>query len=168
MVENINVSHTFWGAVPIHVLMFAAEFCSWLGHFSEVTIRPGPQLIGLGRLLSVGMEQLVGSEGVDRPSERQSVVEAEPFAGVAVPLDVEAVAADPIEPDEGRVELFAKCFRKARAVALNEAMLGAVPFAEDVDRIVELGRSYGRQEAGLIEVLDQVLAGRGNRGFFCR
>jgi hypothetical protein len=95
-------------------------------------------------------------------------VEAEPFSGVAVPLDLETVAADPIEADEGGVELFAEIFREAGTVSLNEAMLGAVPFADNVDGIVEFGGPYGRQEAGLIEVLDQVLAGRSNRRLFRR
>ncbi len=35
-------------------------------------------------------------------------MQAEPFSGVPVPLDVEAVAADPVEAGEGGVELFAE------------------------------------------------------------
>jgi len=34
-------------------------------------------------------------------------MQAEPFSGVAVPLDVEAIAAGPVEAGEGGVELFA-------------------------------------------------------------
>ena len=40
-------------------------------------------------------------------------MEAEPFAGVTVPLDVEPVAADPVETGEGSVELFAEVVREA-------------------------------------------------------
>jgi hypothetical protein len=35
-------------------------------------------------------------------------MQAEPFSGVAMPLEVEAVAADPVETGEGRVKLFAE------------------------------------------------------------
>jgi hypothetical protein len=50
---------------------------------------------------------------------------------VAVPLEVEAIAANPVEAGEGRVKLFAEILQEAGAVALNEAILGAVPLAED-------------------------------------
>jgi hypothetical protein len=43
-----------------------------------------------------------------------------------------------------------------------------VPFAEDIDGIVELRRPDGWQEAGLEDVIDQVLASGGYRRFFCR
>src|SRR5258705_3394826 len=86
-------------------------------------------------------------------------MQAEPFSGVAMPLEVEAVAADPVETGEGRVKLFAEILRETGAVALNEAILGAVPLAEDIDGIVELRRPDGGQKAGLQEVVDQVLAG---------
>ena len=49
-------------------------------------------------------------------------MQAEPFSGMTVPLDVEAVAADPVEAGEGGVELFAEILREAGAVALNEAI----------------------------------------------
>src|SRR4051794_10894773 len=95
-------------------------------------------------------------------------MQAEPFSGVAMPLEVEAVTADPIETGEGRVKLFAEILRDAGAVALNEAILRAVPLAKDIDGIVELGRPDGGQKAGLQEVVDQVLAGGRHRRFFCR
>src|SRR5436189_2324392 len=95
-------------------------------------------------------------------------MEAEPFSGVTVPLDVEAVTADPIGAGERGVELFAEILRETGAVALNEAILGAVPLAEDIDGIVELRRPDGGEEAGLQEVVDQVLAGGGHRRFLCR
>ena len=55
-------------------------------------------------------------------------MQAEPFSGVTVPLDFEAVAADPVEAGERGVELLAEILWKAGAVALNEAIFGAVPF----------------------------------------
>ena len=95
-------------------------------------------------------------------------MQAEPFSGVAMPLEVEAVSADPVETGEGRVKLFAEILRETGAVALNEAILGAVPLAKYIDGIVELRRPDGGQEAGLQEVVDQVLTGGGHRRFFCR
>ncbi|MEH2558036.1 hypothetical protein V1286_005565 [Bradyrhizobium algeriense] len=65
-----------------------------------------------------------------------------------MPLEVEAVAADPVETGEGRVKLFAEILRETGAVALNEAILGAVPLAEDVDGIVELRRPDGGAGSG--------------------
>src|ERR1700677_4616750 len=109
-----------------------------------------PYPFGVGRsaacLLNVpvlglhGVEDTVGSERFDRFDEIEAAMEAEPFSGVAMPLDVEAVGADPVEASEGRVELLAEIFREAGAVALDEAILGAMPFAEDIDGIVELRR----------------------------
>src|ERR1700675_1192759 len=87
-------------------------------------------------------------------------MQAEPFSGVAMPLEVEAVSADPVETGEGRVKLFAEILRETGAVALNEAILGAVPLAKYIDGIVELRRPDGGQEAGLQEVVDQVLGRR--------
>jgi hypothetical protein len=44
-------------------------------------------------------------------------METEPFSGVAMPLDVEAVAAYPVEAGEGCIELFAEVIREAGAIA---------------------------------------------------
>src|SRR6201986_3605852 len=105
------------------------------------------------------MEQSVGSQRVDRLSECQAAMDAEPLSGVTVPLAVEAIAADPVETGERGIELFAEILREARAVALNEAIFGAVPLSQDIDGIVELRRPDSGQEAGLQEVVDQLLAG---------
>src|ERR1700677_873101 len=43
-----------------------------------------------------GVEDTVGSERFDRIDEIEAAMEAEPFSGVAMPLDVEAVGADPV------------------------------------------------------------------------
>lgn len=90
-------------------------------------------------------------------------MQAEPFSGVTVPLDVEAIAADPVEAGERCVELFAEVFREAGAVASNEAILGAVPLSPDIDGVVELRRPDSGQETGLQEVVDQLLAAMANR-----
>ena len=76
-------------------------------------------------------------------------MQAEPLSGVTVPLDVEAVAADPVEACERGVELLAEILREAGAVALNEAIFGAVPLSQDIDGVVELRRPDGREEARL-------------------
>jgi hypothetical protein len=82
-------------------------------------------------------------------------MEPEPFAGLTVPLDVEAIAVDPVEAGERGVELLAEILREAGAVALNEAIFGAVRFSQDIDGIVELRRPDSGQETGLQEVVDQ-------------
>src|SRR5215831_11496749 len=95
-------------------------------------------------------------------------MEAEPFSGVTVPPDVEAITADPVEAGERGVELFAEILGETGAVALNEAIFGAVPLSEDIDGIVELRRPDSGQKAGLQEVVDELLAGARHRRFICR
>lgn len=95
-------------------------------------------------------------------------MQAEPFSGVTVPLDVEAVAADPVETGEGGVELLAEVLWEAGAVALNEAVFGAVPLSQDIDGVIELRGPDGGEETGLQEVIDQLLAGRRHGRFFYR
>lgn len=92
------------------------------------------------------MEQCIGLELFHGHGKRQPAVEGESLSGVAVPLDVETVAANPIEADKGGVELFTDIFREAGTVSLNEPMLGAVPFANNVHGIVEFSGPYGRRE----------------------
>ena len=112
------------------------------------------------------MEQYVGFSCVNRFREREAAMEAKPFSGVTVPLDVEAIAADPIEASEWGVELFAEIPRKAGAVALNEPIFGAVPLSQDIDRVVKLRQPDRGQEVGLQEVVDQLLAGGRHRRFY--
>jgi hypothetical protein len=61
------------------------------------------------------VEDAVGSERFDRFDEIEAAMEAEPFSGVAMPRDVEAVGADSVEASERRVELLAEIFREGRA-----------------------------------------------------
>jgi len=95
-------------------------------------------------------------------------MQAKPFAGVTMPLEVKAIAADPVEAGERGVELLAEILREAGAVTLDEPISGAVPFSLDVDGIVELRGPDGGQEAGLQEVVDQLLTGGRHRRFICR
>jgi hypothetical protein len=82
-----------------------------------------------------------------------------------MPLDVEAVVTDPIEADEGGVELLAEVFRESGAIALDEAIAGALPLALDVDAVVELGWADGGQEPRLQDLVDEPLAGGGDARF---
>ncbi len=100
----------------------------------------------------------VGFDSCDGFDEGQAVIESEPLPGMAMPLDVETIAAGPVEAGEGRVELFAEIVRETETVALDEAVLSAAPFAQDIDWVVELGRLDLGQEPGLHEVGDQVFA----------
>jgi len=53
------------------------------------------------------MEQPFGPKRINCFGEGKAAMQAEPFSGVAVPLEIEAIAADPVEAGEGRVELLA-------------------------------------------------------------
>jgi len=77
---------------------------------------------------------------------------------VTVPLDIEAVAADPIDTGEGGVEFLAEVIGEARAVTLQEPVLASVPFAPNIDRVVESCRGDGQQKAGFQDGVDEHLA----------
>jgi len=116
---------------------------------------------------SDGVKHSVGFEGLDCFGERQAPMEAEPLPGVAMPLDIEGIASDPVEAGERRIELFAKIVWKARSITLDEAVFGAMPFPVNVDRIVE-GRWPDRgKEARFQEHPDELLASVRYRGLFC-
>ena len=70
-----------------------------------------------------------------------------------------------VEPSEGLVELLAEIFGKAGAETLDEAVSAAAPFAEDIDRVVELCGTNFWQEARLQRVVDEPFAGRGDPVF---
>ena len=53
------------------------------------------------------MEQAFGPERVNRFDEGKAAMQAEPFSGVAVPPEVVAITADPVEAGERRVKLLA-------------------------------------------------------------
>src|ERR1700728_3628623 len=89
-------------------------------------------------------------------------MEAEPFAGMPMPLKVEAPGADPVQTRECRVKLLAEVLGKAGPIALNEAIACSVPFPADVNRVVELGRPDDGQESRFQYLVDQSLTGGGD------
>ena len=100
------------------------------------------------------MQNAVGLEGFDGFFEGEAVMEGKPLASVAMPLNIKAVGADPVEAGEGRIELLAEIVREAGAVALDEAIFGTEPSAENVDGIVELigwtdGRKRGLRKSSI-------------------
>jgi hypothetical protein len=100
----------------------------------------------------------VGFDGFDGFVERQAAIDPPPLTGVAVLLEIEAVAGDPVEAGEGRVKLFAEVAGEAGTISLHEAVLRTAPFAEDIDGVVELRGPDLGQEPGPHEVGDQVFA----------
>src|SRR5690606_2921767 len=106
----------------------------------------------------VWVQELVSGDGFDRLRQVESAVQAEPFAGVTMPVDIEAIAGDPVQACEGSVELFASVLWEAGTIALEKPILGAVPFAENVDGIVELRRPDAGQVTRLEDFVDQPLA----------
>ncbi len=106
----------------------------------------------------VRVQELVSGDGFDRSRQVESAVQAEPFACVTMPVDIEAIAGDPVQACEGSVELFASVLWEAGTVALNKAIPGAMPFAENVDGIVELRGSDAGQVTRLEDLVDQPLA----------
>jgi len=112
------------------------------------------------------MQEFVGFDGFEGGFERQALVDAEPLAGMAMPLDIERVTADPVDANEGCIELLTEVLRKARAVALQEAIFVAVPFSLDVDGIIERGLHDDREEARFQDGVDKGLACRGNSSLF--
>lgn len=106
--------------------------------------------------MPVGLDSL---QGLD---EGLAAVETKPGARVPIPLDVEAIVADPVEADEGGVELFAEVFRESGSVALDEAIAGSLPLALDIDTVVEHVGGYGRQEPRLQDLVDEPLASGGD------
>lgn len=106
--------------------------------------------------VSVGLDDLQGlGEGL-------APVDAMPCVSMSMPLDVEAIGADPIKADEWSVELFAEVFRESGSVALDKAVAWALPFALDVDAVVERGGINGRQEAWLQYLVDEPLTRGGD------
>jgi hypothetical protein len=125
-----------------------------------------PRKIADWRFSLYGVKDAVGPEYFDGFDESEAAMKAEPFSGVAMPLNVEAITAYPVEAGKWGIELLAQIIREAGAITLDEAILGAVPFAENIDWIVELCRPDRGQESRLQELSDQPLAGLGDAGLF--
>ena len=77
-------------------------------------------------------------------------MEAEPFSGVTVPLDVEAIAADPVEAGERSVELFAEVLREAGSVACCRLLRST--FRKNFQLIDQVDRSKSVR-AGIFRVI---------------
>ena len=93
-------------------------------------------------------------------------MDAEPLPGVPMPLHIETVLPDPVDPDERRIELLAAIVVEAGAVALQEAVFAAVPFSLDIDRVVERRHINVRQKARLQDGVDECLTGISDGSFF--
>ena len=98
--------------------------------------------------------------------EGEILIDAKPGACVAMPLDIKAVFAFPIEAGEWRVEFSAEVFGEAGSVSLNEAIIIAEPFSADVDGVVELCLADFRQESWLERAGDEYLTSLGDGGLF--
>ena len=105
---------------------------------------------------------LDGLQGLD---EGLATVEAIPSAIMSMPLNVEAIGAGPIDADEGSVKLLTEVFRESGSVALDKAIARTLPFALDIDAVVERGGGDGRQEPWLQDLVDEPLAGGGDARF---
>ncbi|MBB4198741.1 hypothetical protein GGD83_002545, partial [Rhodoblastus sphagnicola] len=79
---------------------------------------------------AIGLERLYGF------GESEATIKAMQLSGVAMPLDVEAIAADPVQARERSIELLAKVVLESGAIANDEAIVGSASLAEDVDGIV--------------------------------
>ena len=62
-----------------------------------------------------------------------------PNACMAVPLDIEAIPGDPVQPHEGAIELLIHRLGEAGTVALDKAVSCAMSVAENIDWIVGFG-----------------------------
>lgn len=57
-----------------------------------------------------GVQDAVGLDGLQSLSPRQAAAQTIPGSGVAMPLQVKAVAADPVHSCEWRFKFFPLCF----------------------------------------------------------
>ena len=69
-----------------------------------------------------------------------------------------------VEPSERRIEFFAGVFGEAGPVADDEAEPVSTPPANEIDRIVELGRANFGQEPRLQRIFNETAAFRGDYG----
>jgi hypothetical protein len=102
--------------------------------------------------------------------ERDGGMRTPPLPGVPTPHHIESgfreIAFHMVEARERRIALLPANAWKSRPVTRDEAVFAAPPFAENVDRIVEPGRTDRRQKPGLERVADEAGANNRNSGFF--
>src|SRR6202022_3962279 len=93
-------------------------------------------------------------------------MQAEPSSRVSMPLEIEAVAAYPVQASERSVEFFAQGLRLTGSIALAEPIAVSMPFAEDIDWVVELRGVDCRQESRLQHLVDKPLTCDRDDGLF--
>src|ERR1700757_4577835 len=93
-------------------------------------------------------------------------MEAEPSSRMSMPLEIEAVAANPVQASEWRVEFFAEVLWLTGSITLDEPIAGSMPFAEDIDWVVELSGADCRQESRLQHLVDKPLTCDRDDGLF--
>src|SRR5229473_7259980 len=108
----------------------------------------------------------VGFDGPQCLDQRQAAIKSEPSPRVSMPLDIEAVAAYPVQASERGVELFAQGLRLTRSIALDEPIAVFMPFSEDIGWVVELSGADYRQESRLQHVIDKPLTCDRDDGLF--
>ena len=93
-------------------------------------------------------------------------MEAEPGSRMSMPLEIEAIAANPVQTSERRVEFFSQSLWLTGSIALDEPIAVSMPFAEDNDRVVELSGADCRQESRLQHLVDKPLTCDRDDGLF--
>jgi hypothetical protein len=76
-------------------------------------------------------------------------MEAEPSSRVSMPLDIEAVAAYPVQASERSVEFFGQGLWLIGSIATDESVAVSMPFAEVIEWVVEPSGADCRQESRL-------------------
>ena len=110
-----------------------------------------------------GVQDPVGFERIDGLYERQAAIKAKPFAGVAMPLNIEAVGLIQSRRAKEASNSSPRWSGKPSG-SVGRSDIGAGRSAENVDGIVELSWLDRRQETRLEKVVDQSLTGRGDAG----
>ena len=95
--------------------------------------------------------------------ECNAAIDGPPSPGMAKVGKIEPVAAHIFEAGEGTVELGLQRILTIATEALNKTIFPAMPFAKDIDRIVEAGRADLGQESRLQYLLDESLTGFADR-----
>src|SRR5579871_5295893 len=107
-------------------------------------------------------QQLVGQNEVQCFVQGYGGIKADPLSRVAMPHHMEPVSSEiflhVIEPRESGIELFAEILGEAGTMAGDETVFVAPPFTEDIDGVIELRRTGGRQKARLQRISDKALA----------
>src|ERR1700682_4195294 len=93
-------------------------------------------------------------------------MEAEPSSGVSMPLEIEAAAAYPVQASKRSVEFFTQGLRLTGSIAVEERIAVSMPFAEDIDWVVELSGVDCRQESRLQHLVDKPLTCDRDDGLF--